>query len=122
MKTTTFFLGDLAVLGVLVHLDRQLVKQSSVVVLLARELRVRALRRGRLLVEKLFYLSIVEVVRHEDAAQASQGAERDDGEDALRDDEVAAAGLDARHALRRLWLLSASDALCATRRGLAREA
>ena len=71
MKTTTFFLRDLAVLGVLVHLHGQFIEQGPVVVLLARELRVRSFSRGRLLVEELLYLSIVEVVRHEDAAQAS---------------------------------------------------
>ena len=41
MEPPRLLLRDLAVLGVLVHLDREFVEQGPVVVLLARELRVR---------------------------------------------------------------------------------
>ena len=54
-------------------------------------------------------LAVVEVVRDEDAAQAAERDERDHRKNALRDDEVAAAGLDAGHP---------SDGWCATRRRL----
>ena len=67
-------------------------------------------------------LAVVEVVRDEDAAQAAERDERDHRKNALRDDEVAAAGLDAGHALRRRRAWQGSGAFVVTRRGLAREA
>ena len=45
-------------------------------------------------------LAVVEVVRDEDAAQAAERDERDHRKNALWDDEVGAAGLDAGHTRR----------------------